>query len=126
MAQSKLTGEQIADFKKMLLDEKARIEAERAGYHDQETSGTEEGEAGELADYDPNDPADDGTNLFDRERMMAATNNMSRILGKIERALQKMDEGTYGLSDIDGTPIPVERLRALPYALTTVTQEDVI
>ena len=39
---------------------------------------------------------------------------------------QKIEDGTYGLSDMDGTPIPVERLEALPYALTTVEQEDAI
>lgn len=126
MAQTNLTGEQIAEFKKMLLDEKERIEADRADYHDEEMSDSEEQESGELSDYDPNDPADEATNLFDRERMMAATDNMSRILGKIERALQKIEEGTYGLSEIDGVPIPVERLEALPYALTTVEQEDVV
>jgi RNA polymerase-binding transcription factor DksA len=124
MAQSKLTQEQIADFKQALLDEKARVEADRADYVSEERSDSEEQESGELSDYDPNDPADEASNLFDRERMMAASDNMSRILGKIERALQKIDEGTYGLSDIDGVPIPIERLEAIPYALTTVEQED--
>jgi RNA polymerase-binding transcription factor DksA len=124
MPQSKLTAEQIAHFKEMLLDEQARIEADRADYRDEEASDSEEQEGGDLADYDPNDPADEASNLFDRDRMMAATSNMDRILGKIERALQKIDEGTYGLSDIDSVPIPIERLEALPYALTTVEQED--
>ena len=85
---------------------------------------TEEGAAGELADTDPNDPADEASNLFDRDRDRAAIENADRILGKIARALQKMDDGTYGLSDIDGTPIPLERLQALPYALSTVAQEE--
>ena len=38
--------------------------------------------------------------------------------------LEKIEEGTYGLSDIDGSPIPVDRLNVLPYALTTVSQEE--
>ena len=87
-------------------------------------SDTEEGRPGELADYDPNDPADEASNLYDRDRSRATIENADRILGKIARALQKMDEGTYGLSDVDGTPIPLERLQALPYALTTVAQEE--
>ena len=124
MSQSNLTDEQIAGFRQMLLDEKARIEADRAEYAEEEQSDSEEQEGGDLADYDPNDPADEASNLFDRDRMEAAENNMSRILSKIERAMQKIEEGTYGLSDIDGTPISIERLEALPYALTTVGQED--
>ncbi len=124
MPHPNLTAEQIADFKQALLDEKARVEDDRADYVSQERDDTEEGGTDDLADYDPNDPADEASNLFDRDREMAASNNMARILGKIERALQKIQDGTYGLSDIDGTPIPVERLEALPYALTTVEQED--
>lgn len=124
MPESKLTPEQLSQFRQMLLDEKARIEAERAEYITEMRGDSEEQASSELADYDPNDPADEASNLFDRERGMAAEDNMSRILSKVERALTKMDEGTYGLSDVDGVPIPVERLEALPYALSTVEQED--
>lgn len=124
MPENKMTEDQVAQFRQMLLDEQARIEAERAETVNTMRGDSEEEGPGELADYDPNDPADEATNLFDRERGMAAGDNMSRILSKIERALQKMDEGTYGLSDVDGAPIPLERLEALPYALTTVEQED--
>jgi len=70
------------------------------------------------------DPADEATNLMDRERNYAAEDNMGRILGKIEHALAKIEDGTYGLSDIDGTPIPIARLEALPYAAITVEQAE--
>ncbi len=121
-----MTPKQLSQFKQTLLDEKARLEAERGMYVGDDRSDTEEGAAGDLSDNDPNDPADEATNLFDRERDRAAIDNMTRILGKVNRALEKIDEGTYGQSDIDGTPIPLERLEALPYALTTVDQEDTV
>lgn len=124
MSQTNLTDKQIANFKQLLLAEKARIEGDRASYRQAEESDTEEQAPGELSDYDPNDPADEATNLFDRERMMAASDNMTHIIVKIERALAKIEEGTYGLSDIDGSAIPIGRLEALPYALTTVDQVD--
>lgn len=119
-----MTTEQLSQFKQALLDEKARLEAERAVYAGDDRTDSEEDAAGELSHSNVNDPADEATNLFDRERDRAAIGNMERILGKVNRALEKMDEGTYGQSDIDGTPIPLERLEALPYALTTVDQED--
>lgn len=119
-----MTPEQLSQFKQTLLDEKARLEAERAVYVGDDQEDTEESAAGELSHSDVNDPADEATNLFDRERDRVAINNMTRILGKVNRALEKMEEGTYGQSDIDGAPIPLERLEALPYALTTVGQED--
>jgi len=119
-----MTEDQLAHFKQVLLDEKTRVEAERAAYTGPDRDQSEEDEAGELSHGDVNDPADEATNLMDRERNYAAEDNMGRILGKIERALKKIDEGTYGLSDIDGTPIPVARLEALPYAATTVEQAE--
>lgn len=119
-----ISNDQIAALKQQLLEEKARLEGERAAYRDEDMSDTEEGGTGDLADYDPNDPADEAANLYDRDRDQATIENSTRILGKIDRALQKMEDGTYGLSDVDGTPIPMARLRALPYALATVEQEE--
>lgn len=124
MPETKLTEKQLAHFKDLLLAEKKRIEDDRAAYVQEDRAGTEEETMGSTADYDPNDPADEASNLYGRERDRAATENMDRLLAKIERALVKMGEGTYGLSDIDGTPIPAARLEIAPYAVTTVEQED--
>ena len=44
-------------------------------------------------------------------------------LSNIERALQKIDDGTYGLSDASGAPIPIERLEATPEALYTLAEQ---
>jgi DnaK suppressor protein len=45
-------------------------------------------------------------------------------LPAIERALRKIDAGTYGLSDVSGKPIPRERLEAMPEAICTVAEEE--
>jgi DnaK suppressor protein len=44
-------------------------------------------------------------------------------LQQVDRALEKIKEGTYGLSDISGNPIPGERLEAVPEAICTVDEE---
>jgi DnaK suppressor protein len=44
-------------------------------------------------------------------------------LSNIERALQKIDQGTYGLSVASGKPIPVERLKVFPEALYTEEEQ---
>jgi len=38
------------------------------------------------------------------------------LLAEVERALAKLDQGTYGVSEASGHPIPYERLAALPWA----------
>ena len=44
-------------------------------------------------------------------------------LGRVDRALKKIEEGTYGLSDESGQPIPRERLEAIPEALYTLSEQ---
>ena len=43
-------------------------------------------------------------------------------LARVERALQKIKDGTYGVSDGTGAPIPRERLEAVPEATHTVSE----
>jgi len=45
-------------------------------------------------------------------------------LARVDRALKKIDEGTYGKSDLSGRPIPRERLEAVPEALCTLAEEQ--
>jgi len=45
-------------------------------------------------------------------------------LRAIDRALAKIDEGTYGLSDVSGDPIPRARLEAMPEAVLTIQEEE--
>jgi RNA polymerase-binding transcription factor len=47
-------------------------------------------------------------------------------LERVNRALKKIEEGTYGLSDRSGKPIPRERLEAVPEALYTLSEEQVL
>jgi DnaK suppressor protein len=48
--------------------------------------------------------------------------NVNR-LERVDRALKKIDEGTYGLSDVSGKPIPRDRLEAVPEAVCTLSEE---
>jgi RNA polymerase-binding transcription factor DksA len=41
-------------------------------------------------------------------------------LAEIQAALRRIDEGTYGIDEVTGEPIPPERLEAVPTARTNV------
>jgi DnaK suppressor protein len=69
------------------------------------------GEAGFDEEY-----ADAGSATFEREKDLSLVNNLRDLLEKIEKAMTKIDEGTYGLCDRCGKPIEKARLKALPYA----------
>ena len=47
-----------------------------------------------------------------------------RRLARVERALSKIEEGTYGYSDVSGKRIPDDRLEAVPDAINTVAEQE--
>jgi DnaK suppressor protein len=44
-------------------------------------------------------------------------------LERVNRALEKITDGTYGFSDVSGSPIPHERLEVVPEAVCTLEEE---
>lgn len=60
--------------------------------------------------------ADSGTNTFERERDLSLENNIRDLLTKIDAALKRMKDGTYGVCDKCETKIDQARLKALPHA----------
>ncbi len=73
---------------------------------------------------DPEDFGDMGQDITTADTEMALSANDRQILAQVERALQRMDDGTYGISEVSGQPIPLERLDALPWATTNVDDGD--
>jgi DnaK suppressor protein len=71
---------------------------------------------------EPGDAGDKAQDLPAREVDQALHDAELRRLSDIERALQKIAEGTYGLSDVSGQPIPKERLEASPEAVMNVQE----
>ena len=126
-AEPQRTDLDLAYFRRRLDEEKAEAEETIRGTQSSEETG--DGQPGmdrtELANYDGDHPADVGTEVFMREQDMALIQNARDILGRIERAYQKLDEGTYGICDKTHKPIPVERLEAIPYATLTVEAQAI-
>lgn len=63
------------------------------------------------------DDAETGSATFERERTMSLARNARQTIVQIDRALERMDAGSYGLCVNCGQPIAHERLEALPQAL---------
>ena len=59
---------------------------------------------------------EEATESFELEKRLALDKQLGDRIQKLERALHKLDEGTYGLCDICGRPIAPARLEALPDA----------
>lgn len=74
-----------------------------------------------LTDSAGDDQADTGTKTFEREQEITLANNILERITQVERALERLDEGSYGWCEKCGNPIPVERLAAFPSATLCVT-----
>jgi len=68
--------------------------------------------------------ADEGTDDFGRTISLELSHKEMSILKQIDRALEKISDGTYGLCDISKEPIAKARLEAIPYAVMTVKAQE--
>ena len=89
--------------------------------------GLDQEEADQVGDLShlPTHPADQGSETFEREKDMAILEQLEREHAEIEAALQRLDQGTYGIDEVTGDPISPERLEAYPIARTNVDPENV-
>lgn len=114
-----LKKNEIAKFQKILQDLRHNLT------HTLKGSTAEVKTPDEATGYSQHQ-ADQGTDDFDRTISLEVTSKEYTILRQIERALEKIDEGTYGICDISGEEIPKARLDAVPYATMTVKAQEQI
>jgi DnaK suppressor protein len=101
--------------RKLLAAERARIERELA-----ESLHPDEADAPEAEEFDA---ANRAAELFQDELAQTRGEDLLEQLAALERAEQRLLEGTYGRSIKSGKPIPDERLEALPTAELTVAEQ---
>ncbi len=110
---SPFTKKDLEDLRKRLLDERSELETQLTTIEETSFSTSQSDLSGEVSFDDEN--ADAGTFTFERERDLSIENNVRDLLGKIDRALSRMADKTYGICSRCGKPIEKARLKALPY-----------
>lgn len=115
----------FATYKSRLMELKASSEEtlSRMAVQDGDGLNTTGTDRAELSNAD-NHPADVATELQLRAQDNGLMENERYILSLVERALAKIEDGTYGFSDLSGEPIPKERLDAMPHATMTVEEAE--
>jgi DnaK suppressor protein len=74
-----------------------------------------------LTDSAGDDQADTGSKTFEREQEISLAHSILERTTQVERALERLDEGSYGWCERCGNAIPVERLAAFPSATLCVS-----
>ena len=104
------------DARDNLVSERERLEQVKAGLEADGIGTESESEnLSELSDADQHQ-ADIGTETFERERDFSILEQVEAELHDVERALQRLDDGTYGQCEFCSKPIDPERLEAMPAA----------
>ena len=113
MPQTKLTAKEIGDLKGRLEEEQLELRDQLATIEEEAFAATQSELAGDVGLDD--ESADAGTATFEREKDLSIENNVRDLLAKIDRALRRIDDGSYGTCDRCGKPIEKARIKALPY-----------
>lgn len=101
--------------RELLAEERARIEQSLASL----------GREGPLEGDERLEPGDrDSEDLYQDELNAGRAEDLRRELEAVERAEERLAEGTYGLSVESGEPIPDARLEALPTAERTIEEQN--
>jgi DnaK suppressor protein len=75
-------------------------------------------------DFTETDSGDMSQSIFDREMDASVGEQIERRLKDVDRALQKIEEGTYGICDDTEEEIPRGRLEVVPEAVRTVEAQQ--
>ena len=113
----------LAEFRKLLEAERTRImKLHREVVADirAEMADATENELSHTSTFASSENADTAAMMVDRDRETALDENEKLLLHQVEHALDRVSDGSYGICEITGAPIPIERLRAIPWATMTV------
>ncbi len=111
MPQKHLTPTEIRDFRSALVAMLSGLSSRVSELADQALQKN----SGELSTV-PLHMADAGTDNFDQEFTLSLAETGSQSLPLIEAAIERIDEGTFGICEECGVNIPRARLNAIPFA----------
>ncbi len=81
-------------------------------------------DAGDLSSYGQH-LADAGSESFERDMAYNIISNQKEILSEIDEAIKRIKNGTYGICEITGLPIPESRLMSIPYTRCTKEGQEI-
>lgn len=110
-----LSKQEVEKFRKRL--EEMHVKLSQLVRGTTETVKSEDGGGSQLQ-------ADEGTDDFVRNVTLEVSGKEVQVLRQIERALEKIQEESYGICDLTEEEIPLARLEAVPYATMTVKAQE--
>jgi RNA polymerase-binding protein DksA len=111
----RLTGDEVACFKQLLLDKRREIVGDVNEMADEALKKSRLDASGDLSSM-PIHMADIGTDNYEQEFALGLMDSERKLLGEIDEALQRIEKKTYGICQGTDKPIAKARLKAQPWA----------
>ena len=124
MARTTLANSTLKRLRSVLLEERDRLTGMLAEF-ERERDEVRLAETSAEHNADPEN-ADGGSLTFQMEMEFSKERNARELLRKVHKAIERLDNGTYGICEVSGKPNPLARLEALPYANTLVAWADTV
>jgi DnaK suppressor protein len=112
---TKLTKKELNYYRDLLLLKRRQLVGDLSTMEEQALRS-----GGGNLSHMPIHMADIGTDTFDQDFTLSLAENERQQLREIDQALQRIDDGTYGVCQMTGKPIPKARLEAKPWAKYTI------
>lgn len=109
-----LSKDKLEEFKKMLVEERDLILEDFKDSSSDYEDLVSQGSGGDIVDM--------ASNMIEKNLLIGISDREQETLKKIEAALQRIEEGNYGICEVTGEEIELERLEAIPY--TTLCQAE--
>lgn len=118
-ARDHLSAAEIARFKEMLVQKRGEILQNVSEIEDETLRQSRADASGDLSSM-PIHMADLGTDNYQQEFSLGLIDSERRLITEIDDALQRIENGTYGICEGTGLPISKARLEAQPWARYSV------
>lgn len=111
-AKSPFTSKQLQHFKDLVLGRRNSAHTDVARMRAQLSDAREQAENDTAYSYHM---ADAGTDAMEREKLFLLVAREQKYIGYLDRALERIENNTYGICKVTGNAISKERLEAVPH-----------
>lgn len=119
---SPLKPEQLEEFRLILLQKRSEVLGDVTEMENEALGGR----SGALSSF-PQHLADQGSDEYDQSLALGLAASQRKLLAEIDAALERIENGTYGICEVLGIPISRQRLEAQPWtrvSLDGARQQD--
>jgi RNA polymerase-binding transcription factor DksA len=113
---------ELESFRHWLLERRGALSGNVTKMEDEALRRSRQDATGDLSSM-PIHMADMGSDTFEQDFTLGLIENEEQELGAIEDAMERIEEGTFGVCEECSKPIPRERLKAIPWATELVEEK---